>query len=203
MSQRILIVDDEEKIRKILAQLLTDENYIVETAGDGEKAMEIMGAFDPDLILMDQKMPGINGIETMVRIKEKHPEKTVIILTAHASIELAVEAIKKGAYDYLSKPFDNEELLIIIHRALEHTRLSGEITVLKKQLQEKYSFRNIIGVSSGMQRVFDQINRVSDTNATVLIQGESGTGKELAAKAIHYHSQRKDKPFIAINCGAS
>jgi DNA-binding NtrC family response regulator len=202
MFPRILIVDDEKNIRNILTKLLRDEQYTVQAAASAEQAMGLLDSFKPDLILMDQKMPGINGIEATSLIKEKHPEMTVIILTAHASIELAVEAIKQGAYDYLSKPFDNEELLIIIRRALERKLLTAEISQLKKELQEKYSFKNIIGFSSKMQQVFDQINRVCDTNATVLIQGESGTGKELVAKAIHYHSQRKDRPFVAINCGA-
>jgi DNA-binding NtrC family response regulator len=202
MSHRILIVDDEKNIRNILTKLLTDERYTVQDAASAEQAMGLLDSFEPDLILMDQKMPGMNGIEATSLIKEKRPEMTVIILTAHASIELAVEAIKKGAYDYLSKPFDNEELLIIIRRALERKLLTAEISQLKKELQEKYSFKNIIGLSPKMQWVFDQINRVCDTSATVLIQGESGTGKELVARAIHYHSQRKDRPFVAINCGA-
>jgi len=202
MFPRILIVDDEKNIRNILTKLLRDEQYTVQAAASAEQAMGLLDSFEPDLILMDQKMPGMNGIEATSLIKEKRPEMTVIILTAHASIELAVEAIKKGAYDYLSKPFDNDELLIIIRRALERKLLTVKISQLKKELQEKYSFKSIIGFSSKMQRVFDQINRVSDTNATVLIHGESGTGKELVARAIHYHSQRKDKPFVAINCGA-
>ncbi|HUU27300.1 MAG TPA: sigma-54 dependent transcriptional regulator [archaeon] len=202
MSQKILVVDDEKTIRNILTTLLTDETYTVLAAGSGEESIAVVDSFEPDLILMDQRMPGVDGIEALVRIKEKRPEVTVIILTAHASIELAVEAIKKGAYDYLSKPFDNEELLIIIRRALERNRLAGEITQLKKQLQDKYSFKNIIGVSANMHRVFEQIARVCETNATVLVQGESGTGKELVARAIHYNSRRKDKPFVTINCGA-
>ncbi len=202
MTQKVLIVDDEKQIRNILTQLLEDEGYCVQSAGDGESAVVQADSFDPDLILMDQRMPGMNGIEAMVRIRKNHPDKTVIILTAHASVELAVEAIKKGAYDYLSKPFDNDELLITIRRALERSRLAGEITDLKQQLREKYSSKNIVGGSSNMQRVFSQIERVCETDATVLIQGESGTGKELVARAIHYCSRRKDKPFISVNCGA-
>ena len=202
MSQKILIVDDEEKIRSILTRLLTDEQYAVQEAGSAEQAIKVVDSFEPDLILMDQKMPGMDGIEAMALIREKRPSVTVIILTAHASIELAVEAIKKGAYDYLSKPFDNEELLIIIRRALEHNRLTGEVSDLRKQLREKYSFKNIIGVSSKMQRVFEQVARVCETDVTVLVQGESGTGKELVARAVHYNSRRRDNPFVTINCGA-
>ncbi|MCU0645894.1 MAG: sigma-54 dependent transcriptional regulator, partial [bacterium] len=202
MAAKMLIVDDEQKIRLILTQILKDEGFMVQDVGSGEAAMETVPSFEPDLILMDQNMPGMNGIETMAKIKTTHPEITVIILTAFGSIPLAVDAVKKGAYDYLSKPFDNEELLIIIRRALEHRRLTEEVSNLKKQLQEKYSFTNIIGVSPKIQQVFEQINRVCATDATVLIQGESGTGKELIMKAIHYHSHRKDQPLITVNCGA-
>ena len=202
MSQKILIVDDEKQIRNILSQLLRDEGYATETAENGEKALTLADSFCPDLILMDQKMPGMDGIEAMSRIRRNLPDVTVIILTAHASVELAVEAIKRGAYDYLPKPFDNDELLITIRRALEHNRLTGEITNLREQLRDKYSFSNIIGESPGMKRVFEQITRVCSTTATVLIQGESGTGKELIAKAIHHCSSRKDKPFVSVNCGA-
>jgi len=202
MSQKILVVDDEQKIRIILTQILKDEGFNVQDVGRGESAIEEVDSFRPDLILMDQNMPGMNGIETMEEIKSRHPEITVIILTAFGSIPLAVEAIKKGAYDYLSKPFDNDELLLLVKRALEHRRLTEEVFQLKKQLQEKYSFTNIIGVSPKMQQVFEQINRVCATDATVLIQGESGTGKELIMKAIHFHSHRKDKPLVTVNCGA-
>ena len=202
MSKKILVVDDETKIRRILCKLLKDEKYTVQSASSGEEGVSTVESFHPDLVLMDQRMPGMNGIEAMIKIKNKNPGMTIIILTAHASVELAVEAIKNGAYDYLSKPYDNDELLITIRRALERTNMAKEITSLKKQLQKKYSFKNIIAVSSKMQRVFEQIARVCETNATVLVQGESGTGKELVAKAIHYNSSRNDKPFLTINCGA-
>ena len=202
MSQKLMIVDDERKIRTILSQILKDEGYTVKAVESGEEALESVDSFDPELILMDQNMPGIDGIETMVRIRENDTERTVIIITAYGSIPMAVDAIKKGAYDYISKPFDNDELLIVIQRALEHNRLTAEISSLKKQLQEKHSFDSIIGVSSSIQILFEQMYRVCDTNATVLIQGESGTGKELVAKALHYHSKRKDNPLISVNCGA-
>ncbi len=202
MPQKILIVDDERKIRTILTRILSDEGYTVKAVDCGEKALDIVDSFNPELILMDQNMPGIDGIETMVRIREKNAGRTVIILTAYGSIPLAVNAIKKGAYDYISKPFDNEELFIVIRRALEHNRLTEEVSNLKKQLQEQYRFENIIGVSPLMQRMFEQMRSVCDTNATVLIMGESGSGKELVAKAIHYHSGRKNQPLISVNCGA-
>ncbi len=202
MSQKILIVDDEKKIRMILSQILSDEGYTVKAVNSGEEALSNVDSYDPALILMDQNMPGMDGIETLVYIKEKNPSITIIILTAYGSIPLAVEAMKKGAYDYLTKPFDNDELLIVIRRALEHNRLTEEIRELKKQLEEKHSFENIIGVSPTMQIMFSQMKRVCDTNATVLIHGESGSGKELVARAIHYNSKRKDKPLVSVNCGA-
>ena len=202
MSQKILIVDDEKKICNILTQILSDEGYTVRAVGSGEEAITVVDSFDSELILMDQNMPGMNGIEAMTHVKEKHPDMSIIILTAYGSIPLAVEAIKKGAYDYISKPFDNEELLLVIRRALERNRLTEEISHLKKQLQEKYSFKNIISVSSKMQKVFERMQRICETNANVLIQGESGTGKELIVRAIHYHGQRREKPLVAINCGA-
>ena len=202
MSQKILIVDDEKKIRTIITQILSDEGYEAKAVESGEEALNVVDSFEPDLILMDQNMPGIDGIETMSKIIEKKPEMTIIILTAYGSIKLAVDAMKKGAYDFISKPFDNDELLMVIQRALEHNRLTVEISNLKKQLREQFSFENIIGVSPKMQRMFEQMRRVCDTNATVLIQGESGTGKELVAKAIHYHSKRKEKPMVSVNCGA-
>jgi len=181
---------------------MSDEGYTVMDVESGEKALECVDSFNPELILMDQNMPGMDGIETMACIKGKYPGQTVIILTAYGSIPLAVNAMKKGAYDYISKPFDNDELLMVINRALEHKRLKEEVSSLKKQLRQKFSFDNIIGVSPPMQRMFEQMRRIGDTNATVLIQGESGTGKELVAKAIHYHGERKDRPLISINCGA-
>jgi DNA-binding NtrC family response regulator len=138
----------------------------------------------------------------MSRLREREPGRTIIILTAFGSIPLAVEAMKKGAYDYIAKPFDNEELLLIVRRALERSRLTEEVTNLRKQLGEQYRFENIIGVSPKMQRLFEQMRRVCDTDATVFIQGESGTGKELVAKAIHYCSKRKDRQLISVNCGA-
>ncbi len=202
MTGNILVVDDEKRIRLILCQLLSDEGYQVTAAASGEEALALADNCEPELVLMDQRMPGIDGIETMVRLRAMRPGLTVIILTAHAALELAVTAIKQGAYDYLAKPFDNEELLIVIRRALEHSRLTGRVDSLERQLGEKYSFSSIIGVSGGMRRVFEQVGRVCETGATVLIEGESGTGKELVARAIHFNSPRRGQPFVTVNCGA-
>jgi DNA-binding NtrC family response regulator len=138
----------------------------------------------------------------MEQIRERNPEVKIIILTAYGSIPLAVEAVKKGAYDYITKPFDNDELLIVIQRALEHSRLTEEVSRLRQEIRGAYTFGNIIGSSDPMHRIFEQVKRVCETNATVLVQGESGTGKELVARAIHYNSPRKEKPLVAINCGA-
>jgi DNA-binding NtrC family response regulator len=202
MFAKILIVDDERKIRSILSRILADEGYTVKTAENGLEAVQAGRDFRPDLVLMDQNMPGMSGIEAMEQIRERNPEVKIIILTAYGSIPLAVEAVKKGAYDYITKPFDNDELLIVIQRALEHSRLTEEVSRLRQEIRGAYTFGNIIGSSDPMHRIFEQVKRVCETNATVLVQGESGTGKELVARAIHYNSPRKEKPLVAINCGA-
>ena len=201
-DNRILVVDDEKKIRTILSRILADEGCTVLTVDSGEEALEAIDGFQPSLILMDQNMPGLNGIETMAAIRGNHSAVPVIFLTAFGSIPLAVEAMRRGAYDYLTKPFDNDELLLVVRRALDHTRLLREVAQLRSELHERHAFRNIIGDSAPMQRLFEQMRRVCETNATVLIQGESGTGKELVARAIHYNSQRRDKPLVSVNCGA-
>lgn len=199
---QILIVDDEEKIRKVLTRLLEDENYGVKSVENGQKAISILHTYKPDIILMDQNMPGLNGIDTLVTIKEKHPSLTVIIITAHGEVSLAVDAIKKGAYDYLEKPFDNDKLLLLIKRAIDHQRLKIEISDLKHKLTGQKSFESIIGANGKMKKVIEQARCVTDTDTTVLIQGESGVGKEVIANAIHQTSRRKEGPFIAVNCGA-
>jgi len=202
MAEKVLIIDDEEKIRNIISHLLIDEGYIVKTAKNGISGYRTALGFYPRVILMDQNMPGMNGIETMQKIKEKMPNVTVIIITAFGEVSLAVEAIKKGAYDYVEKPFDNDKLLLLIKRALTYNLMTGEISELKQKLNVKDSFEEIITANPKMQQVIDQAKSVSQTDATVLITGESGVGKEMFARAIHYSSSRKNKPMIAINCGA-
>jgi len=199
---RILVVDDEEKIRKILTRLLEDEEFQVKSVENGTRAIAASVSFKPDLILMDQNMPGINGIEALVSIREKLPAVTVIIITAFGEVSLAVEAIKKGAYDYLEKPFDNDKLLIMIRRALEHRRLTIELRALKQTVAVSRSFEEIIGISNAMKKVIDQAKCVVDTDASILLQGESGTGKEVIAMAIHMAGKRRDYPVITVNCGA-
>jgi DNA-binding NtrC family response regulator len=198
----ILIVDDEDKIRKVLTRLLEDEDYHVKSVENGQKAISVLQSYKPDIILMDQNMPGLNGIDAMVTIKEKYPTVTVIIITAHGEVSLAVDAIKKGAYDYLEKPFDNDKLLLLIKRAIDHQRLTREISDLKRKLTEQKSFDSIICASEKMKKVIEQARCVADTDTTVLIQGESGVGKEIIANAIHQTSRRKEGPFVALNCGA-
>ena len=199
---QILIVDDEEKIRKVLSRMLEDENYGVKSVENGQKAIAILNSYKPDVIIMDQNMPGLNGIDALETIKEKNPNLTVIIITAHGEVSLAVDAIKKGAYDYLEKPFDNDKLLLLIKRAMDHQRLTVEISDLKRKLTEQKSFESIIGTNEKMKKVIEQAKCVADTDTTVLIQGESGVGKEIIANAIHQTSRRKDGPFITVNCGA-
>lgn len=201
-KSKILIVDDEEKIRKILSRLLEDEDYSVKAVENGQKAIAILNFYKPDVILMDQNMPGLNGIDTLEAIKEKNPNLTIIIITAHGEVSLAVDAIKKGAYDYLEKPFDNDKLLLLIKRAIEHQRLTTEISDLKHKLIRQKSFESIIGTDEKMKKVINQAKCVAETDTTVLIQGESGVGKEVIAHAIHQTSRRKGGPFVAVNCGA-
>lgn len=202
MNERILIVDDEVGIRKILKQILNEEGYVVRTAENGYDAMQITHEFRPDLILMDQKMPGISGIEVTEKIKAHYPNQTIIIITAHGAVSFAVEAIKKGAYDYLEKPFDNDKLIILIKRALQYSKMNNELTTLRKSVSERFSIDNIIGESKSMQQVINQIKSVCYTDATILLQGESGVGKEVVANAIHHNSSRSKKPLVIINCGA-
>jgi DNA-binding NtrC family response regulator len=202
METKILIVDDEEKIRTILYHFLTDEGFKVKTVDNGNKALNMLDTFKPDIVLMDQNMPGMNGVQTMEEIQSRYPETIVIVITAHGAVYLAVKAIKKGAYDYIEKPFDNDKLLILLHRAVDHKQLNNQVSELKQKLDNKFAFDNIIANSNEMGKVLEQVKKVCQTDATVLIQGESGVGKELIAQAIHYNSQRKDGPLVAVNCGA-
>lgn len=202
MKTKLLIVDDEARIIKILSRILTEEGYSIIFADTGEGGVEKARKEMPDIILMDLNLPGITGIEAMCQIQTFHPEALIIILTAYGTISSAVEAMRKGAYDYLTKPFDNDELLMTIRRAEKHLHLLREVTELKDQLHERYRFDNIIGQSPKIRSVFNLMERVAGTDATVLVQGESGTGKELIVRAIHHASVRKDAPFIAVNCGA-
>jgi len=198
----ILIIDDEIDLCQSLLEMLKEEEegYKVSVANSGKKGLEKIKEEVPDLVLLDIKMPEMDGIETLEKIKAIDKDILVIMLTAYQTVETAIKAMKLGVYDYISKPFNYEELKIIIKRALQTRDLSREVVSLRHQLRDKFSFKNIIGRSNKKKEVLYKIEKVAPTNATVLIRGESGTGKELIAKTIHQYSLRKDKPFVAVDC---
>ena len=200
--EKILIVDDESNARISLAAILEKEGYSVKQAENGRKAIDLLKREHFHLILTDLKMPEVDGFEVLKQAKALSPGSSVIVLTAFVSVESAINAMKAGAYDYLSKPLNIEEVRLVIKKALNQMTLVEENRELKKQLKGKYKFENIIGTSSQMQKVYQLMTRVIETDSTILIQGESGTGKELVAKAIHYNSHRKNYPFVTINCAA-
>ncbi len=198
----VLIVDDEKNYPPIIAAVLQEEGYETLTANSGPEALEILKHSDVDLILTDYKMPKMDGIELLERVKTEDTDLPVIMMTAHGTVEKAVEAMQKGAYSYLLKPFDNDRLVLYVNKANAVFRLIKENRQLRTAVASQYQFDNIIGKSKPMQDVFEIIKKVSPTTATVLIEGESGTGKELVAKSIHFNSTRRDKPYIAVNCSA-
>ena len=198
---RIVVVDDEEIMREVLLELLSSESYSVDLAENGYQALEMIREKDYGVMLLDLMMPGIDGLQVLEELKKAENAPTVVVLTAYASIERAVRATKLGAFDFISKPFKNDELLLAVKNAMEHGRLVEENRRLQKTLHERYNFNNIIGKSDAMKHIFDLIEQVAPRRSTVLIQGESGTGKELVAKAIHASSGRNHAPFITINCG--
>lgn len=199
---RILLVDDEPSILSVLSTLLKAEGYTVSAARGGEKAKELLATEEFDLMLSDIRMSPINGMELLQLVHDQHPSMSVIMLTAYGSVETAIEALKLGAFDYVTKPFKVDELLVTVQRALEYNKALTENADLKAQLGAKYLLENIVAESPAMQNACDMIKRVAPTDTTILIYGESGTGKELIAKAIHTHSRRKDKNFLAVNCAA-
>jgi two-component system response regulator PilR (NtrC family) len=202
MKIRILVVDDELSMREFLSILLEREGYQVEVAGCAEDALRQMESSLFDLVLSDVQMPGLGGIELLSRIKKISPETGVLMITAFSAAEQAVEAMKLGAYDYISKPFKIEEIKQLIKNALEKQGLRRENILLKKGVQERDSFCGIIGKSPRMRELFDLIQKVANSQSSVLVLGESGTGKELVARSVHTCSPRKSKPFVAVNCGA-
>ena len=200
--ETVLIVDDEKNYPPILSAVLEEEGFETLTAYSGEEALSVLKNSDVDLVLTDMKMPSMDGIELLERIKEKDPGLPVIMMTAHGTVEKAVEAMQKGAYNYILKPFDNERLVIYVNKAVQMYRVIKENRRLRETVESQYSFGNIIGKSSKMQNVFELIYKVAPATASILIEGESGTGKDLVAKSIHYNSPRHDHPFIAVNCSA-
>ena len=196
----ILIADDEEDVRALLTEVLDEEDYTVATVDNGQKAVDFVAKSSPDCVLLDVRMPVMDGMEAFLKIREISPDLPVIFITAYGSSDLAIKAMKKGAYDYLTKPFDIEEVKIKVRKAIELKELSTSFEKVKSD--NNYKQDEIVGESSEMQEVYKDIGRVADSDVTVLIRGESGTGKELVAKAIYFHSNRKNKPFIVVNCAA-
>jgi len=202
MNARILVVDDEEIIIRSCLRILGSDDYTVDAVRDGLEAIGKIDENPYDLVILDIMMPGIDGLEVLRRVKEAHPDIDVIMVTGLSQIDTAVRAMKLGAFDYLPKPFDPDELKLVVKRALERRQLLQENTNLKTEISSKYRFENIIGASPQMQSVYRLIAKCAPTSSTVLLTGESGTGKELIARAIHYNSLRKDKPFVAVDCNS-
>jgi two-component system NtrC family response regulator len=200
--ETILIVDDEKNYLLVLSAVLEEEGYEVLTALSGPEALEIHKSSDLDLILTDMKMPLMDGIELLELIKTRNPDLPVIMMTAHGTIDKAVEAMQKGAYSYILKPFDNERLIIYVKKAISVYQVVKENRRLRNAVESQFKFGNIIGKSKVMRDVFETIQKVAPSSATVLIEGESGTGKELVAKSLHFNSPRRDNPFVAVNCSA-
>jgi DNA-binding NtrC family response regulator len=202
MKPRILIIDDEKNIRDVFSLLLEDHGYEVGTAETGGEGVEKARLLEPDVVLLDMNLPDITGLDVLARLKAEHPGTGIIIITAYGTIRSAVEATKLGAYAYLEKPVDNEEMLLAVSRILEVKTLRKEVESLRSELVSRYRFSNIIGTSGRMNSVFQLMEKISGVDGTVLVTGESGTGKELVARAIHFASPRKDGPFVVVNCGA-
>jgi len=200
--ERILVIDDEKNMRHMLAVLLEKEGYEVATAGDGNEGLDLAGETYFDVILCDLKMPVMDGMTFLEKFQEMKLESTVIVMSAYGTLDTAIDAMKRGAYDYVSKPFKADEILLTLRKAEERERLRRENRRLQQSIQERYSFANMIGRSPAMQEIFATITKVAEYKTTVLVTGESGTGKELIARAIHYHSPRANKPLVTVNCGA-
>lgn len=200
--RRVLVVDDEENIRLVLRTLLKKNDYQVEAAESAEMALEQLERFDPDFVLADVRMSGMTGIELCTELKARSSLATVILMSAYGSVDLAIEAMKAGAYDYISKPFKHDEVLLALAKAEERESLRRENRALKEAMRKEQTVHGILGKSEAIGKVFTTIGKVAEYKTTVLIQGESGTGKELVARALHDSSSRKNKAFIPLNCGA-
>jgi len=202
MSARILVVDDEEIVLRSCLRILSGDEFQVETVQDGRQALQKVEENPYDVMILDIMMPNVDGLEVLRRVKETHPNVDIIMVTGLAQIDTAVKAMKLGAFDYIAKPFEPDELKLVVQRALERRRLLQENLNLKTEVSSKYRFENIIGLSPQMQAVYRLIAQCAPTSSTILITGESGTGKELIARAIHYNSLRKDKPFVPVDCNS-
>jgi DNA-binding NtrC family response regulator len=202
VDEKILVVEDEVRMRNLLKKILTKQGLSVQTSPNGMDALKKLEETPFDVIITDIKMPEMNGMELLKTVKETRRDVYIIIMTAFGSIDSAVKAMKKGAYDYITKPFKMDEITIVVQKAIEEKRLRCEVESLRKEVRGRYKFDNIIGKSKAMQDVFELIKRVSNSKSTVLICGKSGTGKELVAKAVHYNSPRKNGSFVPVNCSA-
>ncbi len=200
MKESVLIVDDEEVSRFVLREALVKRGYAVDQAGDAETGLKKIKQQPSDLILLDIQLPGISGIDAISKFKEIDPSIVILMITALSSKEMAIEAIKRGAYDYFVKPYKMEEMEIVVKRSLERRQLERDLRILREQLSETFQVQNIIGKSGAIQEILRLISRVADTTATVLIWGETGTGKELIARAIHQNSPRTDQAMVKLNC---
>ncbi|MBV8899609.1 MAG: sigma-54-dependent Fis family transcriptional regulator [Verrucomicrobia bacterium] len=199
---RILIVDDEPAMVEVISNLCRERGHQPFPYSSSEEALEALAKVNPQLVIVDVKMEKVGGFDMLRECREKHPQSAVVMITAYASVETAVEAMKMGAYDYITKPFKVDELQLCIQRALDYQAALRENTYLKKELRDRYKFENLIGTSERMQEIYKLIGKIADTDSTVLIQGESGTGKELVARALHYNSARQHQPFVTVNCSA-
>ncbi len=199
-SEKVLIVDDEAGMQRLLARILDRQGYETLTVGSAKEAMQLINSDSFDLVLTDIQMPGMNGLELLREIKAFDPSLPIIVVTAYGTVESAVEALRAGAYDYITKPFETDEIKLTVAKAFERERLLAENRYLHEELEQKYRFSGIVGSSQIMADVFEMASSVAVSNASVLVTGESGTGKELIARSVHYNSPRKDKPFIVLNC---
>jgi DNA-binding NtrC family response regulator len=199
---KILVVDDDPEMCQTISDVLCEEGFSVDTLNESMQASKLLRSKEFDVIVTDLRMKGLKGLDLLGETRKVNPPPPVIIITAFGTIESAIQAMKMGAYDYITKPFKMEELVLTIQKALEHRLLKKEIIRLKREVESRYHFHHLIGKSPSMQRIYDLIERISESSGNVLITGESGTGKELVARAIHYNGSRKEGPFIALNCAA-
>jgi two-component system, NtrC family, response regulator AtoC len=200
--RRVLVVDDEENIRLVLRTLLKRHGYEVETAASGEEALGLVDSFGPDVVITDVRMPRLGGLDLLAMLKAKHQDATVIVMSAYGNLDMAIEAMKAGAYDYIQKPFKPDEVVLALRKAEEREHLKRENRVLREEIRKENRFEDILAKSASMQQIFRTISKIADYKTTVLVTGESGVGKELVARAIHTRSSRRGGPFVAINCGA-